>query len=127
MHLFYSSCANPQEGLNRHKHTRRLLLQGFKFYFFSEIPRQEQLISYYKVCGIETTIHYLIYCPNYLDEGRTLLDDLQNIGENIHDKNDFQISELFLFGISLNHDASKTSILNATIQFILATIWRPSY
>ena len=44
---------------------------------------------------IETTNHYLLHCPNYLDEKRTLLDNLQSIAENIHDENDFQISESF--------------------------------
>ena len=71
--------------------------------------------------GIETILHYLVHCPNYLDERRTLLDNLQSIGENIHDKNDSQISELLLFGVSSNSDASNTYILNATIQFVLAT------
>ena len=74
-------------------------------------------------CGddIETTIHYLLHCPDYLDERRTLLDNLQSTGENIHDKNDSQISELLLFGASSNNDASNTCILIATIQFTLAT------
>ena len=74
-------------------------------------------------CGddIETTIHDLLHCPNYLDERRTLLDNLQSIGENIHDKSDFQISELLLFGVSSNNDVSDTCISNATIQYILAT------
>ena len=71
--------------------------------------------------GIETTIHCLLHCPNYLDERRTLLDNLQSIGENINDKNDSQISELLLFGVSSNNDASNTCNLNATIQFILPT------
>ena len=70
---------------------------------------------------IETTIHYILHCPNYLDERRTLLDNLQSIGENIHDKNDSEISELLLFGVSSNNDTSSTCILNATIQYILAT------
>ena len=74
-------------------------------------------------CGgdIETEIHYLLHCPNYLDERRTFLDNLRSIGGNIHDKNEFQISELLLFRISSNSDASNTCILNATIQHILAT------
>ena len=74
-------------------------------------------------CGddIETARPYLLHCPNYLDERRTLLDNLQSIGENIHDKNDSQISELLLLGISSNNDASNTCILNATIQYILVT------
>ena len=71
-------------------------------------------------CGddIETAIHYRLHCPNYLDERRTLLDNLKNIRENIHDKNYVQISE---FGVSLNNDASNICILNATIQCILAS------
>ena len=44
---------------------------------------------------IDTTIQCLLNCRNYLDERRTLLHNLQNVGENIHDKNDFQISGLF--------------------------------
>ena len=70
---------------------------------------------------IETTIHYLLHCPNYLDEMRTLLDNLQSIGGKIHDKNDSQVSELLLFGVSSNSDASNTCISNATIQYLLAT------
>ena len=38
-----------------------------------------------------------IHCPNCLDEKRALLDNLQNTGGNIHDKNDFPVSELLLF------------------------------
>ena len=74
-------------------------------------------------CGddVETTIYYLLHCPNYLDEKRTILDNLQSIGENIDDKNDSQISELLLFGVSSNNDASNECILNAAIQKILAT------
>ena len=74
-------------------------------------------------CGddIETAIHYLLHCPNYLNDRRSLLDNLQSIGENIHDKNDSQISELLLFGVSSNNDASDTCVLNTTIQYILAT------
>ena len=51
----------------------------------------------------------------------TLSDKLQSIGENIHDKNDSQVSELLLFGVSLNNDASNACILNAITQYILAT------
>ena len=74
-------------------------------------------------CGddIKATIHYLLHCPNYLDERRALLDNLQSIEENMHDKNDSQISELLLFGVTSNNDAPNTCILNATIQYILAT------
>ena len=49
------------------------------------------------------------------------MDNLQNIGENIHDKNDFQFSEFLLLAVSLNNDVSDTCILNATIQYMLTT------
>ena len=70
---------------------------------------------------IETKIHYLLHCPNYFHDKRTLLDNLQSIGENIPDNNDDQISELPLFSVYSNNDMSNTYILNATIQYILAT------
>ena len=57
-------------------------------------------------------MHYLLYCPNYLDERRILLDYLQSTRENIHDKNDSPISELLLFDV-----ASNTCILNATMEY----------
>ena len=68
-----------------------------------------------------TSIHYLLHCSNCLEERRTLLDNLQSAGENIHVKNDSRISKLLLFGISSRNDALNTCILNATIQYILAT------
>ena len=49
------------------------------------------------------------------------MEKLQSIGKNVHDKNDSQISELLLFGISLNNDASNACILNAIIEDMLAT------
>ena len=49
------------------------------------------------------------------------MDNRQNTGENIHDKNDSQISELLLFGVSSNNHASNTCTLNAIIQYIVPT------
>ena len=73
-------------------------------------------------CGddIKTTVHYLLHCQSFLNKRRTLLDNLQNIGENIYDKNDFQIIELLLFGVSSNNDATNASICYAAIHYMLA-------
>lgn len=57
----------------------------------------------------------------FLDERRALLDNVKNVGENINDKTNFEISELLLFGVSSNNDASDKCILNAIVQYILAT------
>ena len=68
-------------------------------------------------CGddIETAIHYLLHCPNYLDEGGQSWTTFKVLEKTS------MVSELLLFGISSNNDALNTCILNATIQYILAT------
>ena len=74
-------------------------------------------------CGenIETTTHYLLHCPNYLNERMTLWNNVQNIDENILHRNYSRLSEILLFGDSSFNDAKNTSILNATIQNIYDT------
>ena len=37
-----------------------------------------------------TAIHYSHHCPNYLDERRTLLRNIESTGQNIYDNNDSQ-------------------------------------
>ena len=70
---------------------------------------------------IKTAIHYLLHYPHPLDEGRTLLNNHQKIGGNIHVKNDSRILELPLFDVSSNNDGSNACILNPTTQYVLAT------
>ena len=65
----------------------------------------------------ETTIHYLLHCPNFLEEGRALLDNLQSTGGNIHVTDDSQISELLLFDVSSNNDASNTCIIHVECYY----------
>ena len=48
----------------------------------------------------------------FLEERRALLDNLQSTGENIHVTDDSQISELLLFDVSSNNDASNTCIIH---------------
>ena len=74
-------------------------------------------------CDYNVIYNYLLHCPKFLDEGRTFLDNLQVIGKIIHDKNDSQISELLLFGVLSNNNASDTCILNPIIQYVLIT-WK---
>ena len=71
--------------------------------------------------NIETTTHYLLHCPNYLNERMTVLNNLQNVKENILDRNCSRLSEILLFGDSSFNDAKNTSILNTTIQYIFDT------
>ena len=51
----------------------------------------------------------------------TLLTNLQNIAENILDRNYSRLSGIFLFGDYSFNNAKNTSILNSTIQYIYDT------
>ena len=56
-------------------------------------------------CGneFETTVHYLLHCPNYLHQRRTLLDNVKSVLPYILEQNDFFISDVLLFAnTSLN-------------------------
>ena len=59
-------------------------------------------------------LHYLLRSPNYLNERITLLNNLQNVEENILDRNYSQCSEILLFSDSSFNDTKNT----ATIQYI---------
>ena len=51
----------------------------------------------------------------------TLLTNLQNVEENVIDRNYSRLSEIRFFGDSSFNGAKNTSILNATIQYIFDT------
>ena len=48
--------------------------------------------------NIETTTHYLLHCPNCLDQRITLLNSFQNIEKDIPDKNDSRLTEMLISG-----------------------------
>ena len=54
--------------------------------------------------NIETTTHYLLHCPNYLNERMTLWNNLQNTDENILEN---ILSEILPFGDSSFNDTKK--------------------
>ena len=73
-------------------------------------------------CGtVETTIHYLLLCPNFSIERLTLFNKLQSIDENILCKDDSNISKVLLFGDHSFNDAKNTSILTASIEYMIST------
>ena len=60
-------------------------------------------------CGtVETTIHYLLLCPNFSSERLTLFNKLQSTDENILSEDDFNISKVLLFGDDLFNNAKNT-------------------
>ena len=73
-------------------------------------------------CGtVETTIHYLLHCPNFSNERLTLFNKLQSIDENILSKKDPKISKVLLFGDDSFNYVKNTSVLTASIEYMLST------
>ena len=67
---------------------------------------------------VETTAYYLLYCPNYLHERKTLLDNIKSVLLNILERSDSFINNVLLFGDTSLDDSSNTVILNVTINYI---------
>ena len=70
---------------------------------------------------VETSAHFLLYCPHYSNERSNFLNTIRNISRNIFDKNDLQITETLLYGDSSLDDKTNTLILNATIDFLFVS------
>ena len=74
-------------------------------------------------CGedIETTSHYLLHCPDYLHERKTLLNTVSCIIPNIFDFNNDQLTEILLYGKEDLDNINNTSILYAIINCLIET------
>ena len=73
-------------------------------------------------CGtVETTVHYLLHCPNFSNERLTFFYKLQSIDANIVSKDNSNISKLLLYGDHSFNDEKNTSILTASIEYIIST------
>ena len=72
-------------------------------------------------CGedIETRSHYLLHCPDYLQERKTLLNTISCIAPNIFDFNNDQRTEILLYGKEDLDNVNNTSILDATINYLI--------
>ena len=74
-------------------------------------------------CGfdVESTSHYILHCPIYNDERHTLLSTIKNIDCRLVDVTETVLIKPLLF-LNCSVDAeTNTQILNATIEYILAT------
>ena len=74
-------------------------------------------------CGldIESTAHFLLHCPTYIIERRTLLSTLVNIDNNLLDLCEPVLIRTLLFGSNSFDTDANTNVLNATIEYILST------
>ena len=71
-------------------------------------------------CGkdIEALSHYLLHCPDYLQERMILLNTVSSIVPNIADFNHDQLTEIRLCE---KENLDNTSILDATISYLIET------
>ena len=74
-------------------------------------------------CGldIESTAHFLLHCPTYITERRTLLSTVENIDNNLLDLCEPVLIRTLLFGSNSFDTDANTNVLNATIEYILST------
>ena len=75
-------------------------------------------------CGkgeFETSSHYLLHCSNYLEELLALLNTIKNIDMCILQQSDSKFTNVLLFGDTSFNNGKNTSILDATIDYIIST------
>ena len=74
-------------------------------------------------CGsdIESTVHYLLHCPTYITERRSVLSTIENIDNNLLDLCEPVLIKTLLFGSNSFDANANTNVLNATIEYVLST------
>ena len=72
-------------------------------------------------CGsdIETTLHFLLYCPNFMECRNTLLSEISEINSELITRNDLALIETLYFGDNSFSQYDNSRILDATIEFII--------
>ena len=72
-------------------------------------------------CGedIQTTSHYLLHCPDNLQERITVLNAVSRIVPNIFGFNNDQLTEMLLHGKEDFENINNSSILDATINYLI--------
>ena len=84
----------------------------------SEHSFQDALNFICNYCSVETTIHSLLHCPNFWNE--TLFNKLQCTDGNLLSKNNFNIPKVLLFRDQSLSNVKITSVLTASIKYIIS-------
>ena len=71
--------------------------------------------------NIESTTHFLLYCPMYITERHTLLSTVKNIHNNLLRLCEPVLIRTLLFGNNSFDTNASTNVLNANIEYILST------
>ena len=70
-------------------------------------------------CGsdIEKTLHFFLYCPNFMEYRNTLLSKISEINSDLITRNDLVLIETLLFGDNSFSQYDNSRILDAAIPF----------
>ena len=83
---------------------------------------QDSLNLFSNFClDIESTVHYLLYCPRYITERRTLLSTIENIHNNLLDLCNPVLGKTLLFERNWFDANANINVVNATIEYTLST------
>ena len=74
-------------------------------------------------CGldIEITCHFLLHCPNFINERTLLLNDVSGITKNTLPFCETAFIKLLLYEDDSFDSATNTLILNASLEYILSS------
>ena len=98
----------------------RIGLNHLRFHKFKH-SFQDTLNSICNYGTVETTVHYLLHCPNFSNERHICFNKLRNVDANILNNDDSNISKVLLYGNHSFNDEKNTSILTASIEYIIST------
>ena len=65
--------------------------------------------------------HFLLHCPQFVNERRTLLSTLGNSNSSLLENTSNVLTQTLLFGNTSLSPSDNSKILSATIDFILST------
>ena len=89
----------------------RIGLSHLREYKFKQFSR------YLKPSYVESSTHFLLQCPSYINERCTLMSNLNTINPQISQTSLQLLTSTLLFGNSSYSDKTNTHILNATIDY----------
>ena len=71
--------------------------------------------------GVETTVHYLLYCPLFVTHREELMEIVQPILNSTPNVDDLVMSHILLYGKKALNPTQNREILNATLDYIRNT------
>ena len=71
--------------------------------------------------GNDVTEHFLLHCPQFVNERRTLLSTLGNFNCSLLENTSKVLTQILLFGNTSLSPSDNFKVLRATIDFILST------